>query len=122
MEVMVSKDRAVAVPSPRAVLLLVAALGVSLVSGVPGARAERTDKGFIARQLFNPPARAGLSVTDPAFGSRILRVTDASISRGGCGTAYSYWPTFNQDVTKILVQCAEGWKLFHFDKQGFTSR
>ena len=44
-------------------------------------------------------------VTDPVFGSTILRVTDAGDSTGDCRTFYSNMPSLNVNNTKIAAQC-----------------
>ncbi len=51
---------------------------------------------------------AGSTVTDPVFGSTILRVTDAGDSSGGCETFYSNMPSLNVNNTKIAAQCRIG--------------
>lgn len=50
-----------------------------------------------------PLPRAGGKFLDPTFGTEILRVTDEATG-GNSGTSYSYWPTFNSNNTRILVQ------------------
>jgi hypothetical protein len=62
---------------------------------------------------------AGGKFLDPLFGTEIMRVTD---ERDGddCGTAYSYWPTFNRDNTRLMAQVGGGnIKLFKFDPAAF---
>ncbi|HEY0099873.1 MAG TPA: hypothetical protein VGB76_13075, partial [Pyrinomonadaceae bacterium] len=49
------------------------------------------------------PTAAGGTFCDPVFGTKIMRVTNETTAPGGAGTSYSYWPTFNQNNTKILV-------------------
>ncbi len=46
--------------------------------------------------------KAGETLIDPTFGTTILRLTD---ERDGkyCINAYSYWPTFNRDSTRLFV-------------------
>jgi hypothetical protein len=57
---------------------------------------------------------AGGSYTDPVFGTKIIRVTD---SRYGtrCYHAYSYWPAFNYNDTRLLLACDDKALLFRFD-------
>ncbi len=50
------------------------------------------------------PAAGGVFV-DPTFGTRLLRVTDLKDGLG-CGTAYSYWPTFNRNSTRLIASCS----------------
>ena len=47
---------------------------------------------------------AGGTFIDPAYNTRILRVTDAA-DGAFCGTVYSYWPTFNADSTRLMAAC-----------------
>jgi hypothetical protein len=58
-----------------------------------------------------PSARG--AYTDPVFGTRIIRVTD---SRDGtvCTHAYSYWPAFNYNTTRLMISCDDVIKLFKF--------
>jgi len=58
---------------------------------------------------------AGGSYIDPIFGTKIIRVTD---SRDGneCYHAYSYWPAFNVDSTRLLIACDNQARLYRFDK------
>ncbi len=49
------------------------------------------------------PAAGGIFL-DPTFGTRILRVTDA-VDGLNCGDVYSYWPSFNKTVTRLLAAC-----------------
>ena len=61
------------------------------------------------------PPPAGQSYIDPVFGSKIIRVTD---SRHGddCYHAYSYWPAFNYNSTRLLIACDDKPLLFKFDQ------
>ncbi len=69
---------------------------------------------------YPPPAPpplppAGGTFVDPTFGTSILRVTD---SRDGAVNhhAYSYWPTFNKDSTRLYVHSVGGQAtLYDFD-------
>ncbi|HLL17030.1 MAG TPA: hypothetical protein VK388_18360 [Pyrinomonadaceae bacterium] len=66
--------------------------------------------------------RAGGKITDPIFGAEIMRVTEESDGKHG-GTAYSYWPTFNRDNTRLLAQAENDSAravFFAFDPQTFT--
>ena len=64
-----------------------------------------------------PPA--GSWYQDPIFGARILRVTDEDDGQS-CTHAYSYWPAFNADGTRLMVQCDERHLLYRFDAEGFS--
>jgi len=59
------------------------------------------------------PAKFG-SYVDPDFGSKIIRVTDASDGTS-CVNAYSYWPAFNSDSTRLLIACDGVARLYRFD-------
>jgi hypothetical protein len=66
----------------------------------------------------SPPTlpAAGSTYCDPVFGTEILRVTDSSTDGGAnFGTAYSYWPTFNSDNTKILAVSGSNARIFDFN-------
>jgi hypothetical protein len=69
-----------------------------------------------------PLPAAGGTFTDQTFGTEIMRVTDARNSGANAGTSYSYWPTFNSDNTRILVQddgAPIGFSIFAFDPVNF---
>jgi hypothetical protein len=62
---------------------------------------------------------AGGTYMDPTFGTTILRVTDANDGPDN-QTAYSYWPSFNVDSTRLLVQKpGSAGELYGFDPAGF---
>ncbi|HJU54906.1 MAG TPA: LamG-like jellyroll fold domain-containing protein, partial [Pyrinomonadaceae bacterium] len=91
--------------------LLVAALGeVSLqVSSAQSGPGIKEDMGIYPEPSPRPalPSPGG-KLTDPTFGTEILRVTGpADCFDPGCGTYYSHWPTFNLDNTKLLIRNGE---------------
>jgi len=47
-------------------------------------------------------ASAGGTIVDPTFETTIMRLTDAN-DGPDCVNAYSYWPTFNINNTRLLV-------------------
>src|SRR5262244_867779 len=57
---------------------------------------------------------AGGSYTDPVFGTKVIRVTDSSYG-AHCYHAYSYWPAFNYNDTRLLLGCDDKALLFKFD-------
>lgn len=61
----------------------------------------KTDKGIYAEPPLPMLPQAGGTLTDPTFGTTILRVTD---ERDGvsCTNAYSYWPSLNCDNTRLF--------------------
>jgi cysteine-rich repeat protein len=82
------------------------------------AAAQVTDRGSYPEPPLPPLPPAGGTFVDPTFGTTVLRVTDAGTSAGAsCGTAYSYWPTFNRTSTRLWAFCDEGNRgvLFDFD-------
>ena len=52
-----------------------------------------------------PPSlpQAGAKVTDPTFGTTLLRLTDGADGNTEMGVQYSYWPVFNRNSTRIHV-------------------
>ena len=66
-----------------------------------------------------PPAislpAAGGSYIDPVFVTKIIRVTDGRYGTR-CYHAYSYWPAFNIDETRLVLACDDVALLFRFDK------
>lgn len=95
---------------------------------VAPAQAQITDLGV----YYEPPLPAlpttGGTFVDPTFGTTILRVTDAATDGGGsCGTAYSYWPTFNRTSTRLWAFSARHadfslWQMSASDEFAFTER
>ncbi len=53
---------------------------------------------YITYPITSIPAigPAGSKVTDPAFGTMVMRLADGSDSSTNCRIVYSYWPTFNK--------------------------
>ena len=67
------------------------------------------------------PAAGGVFI-DPTFGTEIMRITDSKNSGANAATSYSYWPTFNSNNTRILVQdegSRIGFSIFAFDPVNF---
>lgn len=69
-----------------------------------------------------PPApplpAAGGAVIDPTFETRIMRLTDAN-DGPDCTNAYSYWPTFNVNSTRLMVYSGTAPLLYRFDPVNF---
>jgi hypothetical protein len=93
-----------------------------LSSGV--VHAQKTDSGVYAEPALPALPASGGTFRDPVFGSVIMRVTDAlTLGGGSCRNAYSYWPTFNSDNTRMYVLCDGGYALiFPFDPVAFQLR
>jgi uncharacterized protein (TIGR03437 family) len=96
-------------------LALIAALALSLAAGATvcliraqtGLDSVKTDFGVYAEPPAPPLPPAGGFITDPVFGTTILRVTD---ERDGAhlGTIYSNWHTFNLNNTRLLYSDETG--------------
>lgn len=63
----------------------------------------KTDKGIYHEPVPPSLPRAGSKITDPVFGTTVLRLTDGSDGSSDTQVQYSYWPTFNQDCTRLVV-------------------
>lgn len=88
----------------------------------PAGASVKTDGGIY--QEPPPPALppAGCKFFDPTFGTEIMRVTDENDGQSN-GTYYSYWPTFNQDNTRLIVRRSgndKGDAIYDFDPNTFT--
>lgn len=105
-------------------LILVSILTALAAFPVFVAAEIKTDFGIYPEPALQPLPQAGAKITDPVFGTRILRVTDAADGNTGAGTLYSYYPTFNRDNTYIAVRERIGYdraKFFRFDPVNFTA-
>jgi len=69
-----------------------------------------------------PPApslpAAGGTIVDPTFETTIMRLTDAN-DGPDCINAYSYWPTFNVNNTRLMVFSGTAPLLYRFDPVNF---
>src|SRR5688500_9814811 len=95
-------------------MLALSAALIGLASGA--AHAEiKTDYGAHPAPAVTPalPA-AGQTFVDPVFGTTILRVTGPADGNDNI-TAYSYWPTFNRNSTRIRYYSNRVPKLATFD-------
>jgi hypothetical protein len=99
-----------AAPSRRRTLAVVLASSVMIADSVTrlfGQGAPVTDLGkYTEPALPSLPAGGGTFV-DPAFGTPLMRLTDAS-DGSDCRVEYSYWPTFNADSTRVKALCVVG--------------
>src|SRR5687768_13188166 len=65
----------------------------------------RTDRRVYPEPRLPALPRAGGKLSDPTFGTMIMRATDERDYRTpGCGTWYSQWPTFNSNNTRLLIR------------------
>ena len=79
----------------------------------------KTDRNIYPEPPAPPLPRAGGIIVDPTFGTEIMRVTDEADTTGA-GTAYSYWPTFNQNNTRLLAFYADSFpRVYEFDPKAF---
>jgi hypothetical protein len=81
------------------------------------------DLGIYPEPLPPPLPAAGGKFVDPTFGTQIMRVTDPTNSGANAGTSYSYWPTFNSNNTRIVVQdegSSTGISIYDFDPVNFA--
>ena len=91
---------------------------------IPAAAELKTDFGVYPEPPLQPLSQAGAKISDPVFGTRILRVTDAADGNTGAGTLYSYYPAFNINNTYLAVRETIGYaraKFFRFDAVNFTA-
>ena len=94
--------------------------GTARAQGTPGIKTDRAV--YPEPSLPSLPA-AGGKFTDPVFGTQIMRATDANdYTAPGCSTWYSQWPTFNSDMTRILIRCGDSGDMIikAFDPVNFT--
>ncbi|GIK16098.1 MAG: hypothetical protein BroJett003_10620 [Planctomycetota bacterium] len=104
-----------------ATIILLASAGAGHSQVLMEPCSPRTD-----REVHQPPAlpelpSAGGVFRDPTFCTSILRVTDERDGRY-FQTAYSYWPTFNRDSSRIyLLQDDDGLRAwtYEFDARRF---
>jgi hypothetical protein len=114
---------------PSAVLVLLLALSLSLVSHAtesPRTLITQADYGakspsmpicaYSGTSSYNQSGctwvagggSASSAFNDPQFGTKIIRITDSSTFSSGnlsCTNSYQYWPAFNSDSSKLLVTC-----------------
>lgn len=88
----------------------------SAQSAPPGIK---TDRSVYAEPPAPPLPRRGGVMIDQTFGTEIMRVTDETDTTGA-GTAYSYWPTFNVNSTRMLVFFGDTFpRIYDFDPIAF---
>lgn len=81
----------------------------------------KTDSGVYPEPALPVLPAGGGKFTDPTFGTLIMRLTDAADDPAGCSPVYSYWPSANCNMTRVLVNCWSGKPLFYeFDPLTFT--
>ncbi|HEV2801811.1 MAG TPA: hypothetical protein VGW12_15150 [Pyrinomonadaceae bacterium] len=103
-------------------LTLLVAGGVAVSNGQTVDGAAKTDLDLHLPTAVPALPAAGGKLSDPIFGTEIMRVTDGRDGANGAGTSYSYWPTFNANNTRLLVMGAggeAGVALYDFDPVNF---
>jgi hypothetical protein len=78
----------------------------------------KTDKNVYLEPAPAALPPAGSALTDPTFGTTILRVTDEKDGTS-CTNAYSYWPSFNCNNTRLFCLIDNTGFIYDFDPVGF---
>ena len=110
------------VPLLRLLTLVLLAVLISLVASSANAQSGvgvKTDLGVYPEGLPPTLPAAGGKLTDPTFGTQIMRVTDQT-DGASLTTAYSYWSTLNSNNTRLLVQSDGTGYLYQFDPVNFA--
>jgi hypothetical protein len=76
----------------------------AILSACVDAATVKTDSGVYREPPLPVLGSAGSRITDPTFGTTIIRLTDAS-DGSDCQTQYSYWPAFNCNSTRVQILC-----------------
>jgi hypothetical protein len=97
-------------------IVLGIALQCSAQAPPPGIK---TDRGIYPEPPLPPLPKAGGTITDPTFGTTIMRVTDEADGKDNMN-AYSYYKAFNRTSTRFLVNSAGRGMLYQFDPQAFA--
>lgn len=91
-----------------AVILFAVFSGALMTTGSTQSPGIKTDYGVYPEPALPPLPPVNGVITDPTFGTQILRATDQNdCPAPGCGTYYSHWPTFNLNNTKLLIRNEE---------------
>jgi hypothetical protein len=77
----------------------------------------KTDKNVYLEPAPAALPPAGSALTDPTFGTTILRVTDERMARAAA-IAYSYWPSLEQRQHKALCFLDQQPTIYDFDPVG----
>lgn len=75
------------------------------VSNAAVADSLKTDFGVYAEPPLQPLPQAGAKITDPVFGTTVLRLTDGSQGGTRCNVSYATIPVFNVNSTRAYVRC-----------------
>jgi len=99
--------------------LLGAVFFFQLVSSINAFAEIKRDYGTYPVPSAPPLPPAGGTIVDPTFETTIMRLTDAN-DGPDCVNAYSYWPTFNINNTRLLVYSGIAPLLYRFDPVNFA--
>src|SRR4051794_8371665 len=104
----------IALPKYLALLFAITLCALSLALPTKiNVKASINTYNAISPGTVTQPHKGGTYI-DPVFGTKILRVTDSS--DGGSGeVAYSYWPVFNCNSTRMIVGIDYIPNLYSFD-------
>lgn len=94
-----------------------------LMLALPARAQIKTDLGvYPLPALPTMGATAGSKITDPTFGTTLMRLTDGSAGNTECTVPYSNVPAFNADSKRVYVRCAPNSVavLFKLDPGSFT--
>jgi len=93
-------------------------LNYLLFAGSLFAQPLKTDRGVYPEPALPALPSAGGIIVDPTFGTQIMRISDESDGSFN-RTAYSNWPTFNVDNTRLHFH-GDVPTLYDFDPETFT--
>ena len=99
--------------------LLGSAFSFQIVLSINVLAEIKHDYGTYPVPTAPPLPAAGGTIIDPTFETTIMRLTDAN-DGPDCVNAYSYWPTFNIDITRLLVHSGIAPLLYRFDPVNFA--
>lgn len=97
---------------------LVVALSFCLSNLFGGVQASSSTYTAAPLGSITQPAK-GSTYTDPTFGTKVLRLTDSS-DGGSATVAYSYWPTFNSNSSKLIIALDFNPYLYNFNANDLT--
>jgi len=98
--------------------LICTAAAWSALAGEAAAPSIKTDRGAYPEPALPKLPKAGGTFIDPTFGTTLMRLTDEADGKH-CHNAYSYYPSFNRDSTRLFVNCHGRPVLFRFEPDAF---
>ncbi len=94
-------------------MIVINAIFLVFLALVARSQTLKTDLGVYPEPALPVMGPAGSKITDPTFGTQILRLTDASFGVTECKVSYSTVPVFNLNNTRAYVRCSP-YSLAHF--------